>query len=235
MSLFFFPWTDSSEVRMFQDCMLYFSARRERVIYQLLRVLIRPNLSRSLLLSGHLLLQAFCSLDKIISTSFSALRQHLRLHLVLPSDMIRVIVWSVTVAAFHTLIHFGRYIRLIGRESNTMNVSFEAIRPCFIHNQIMAVVPEFFIKAAAITVWDWELCSMWCWLLLHIPASFDKTRQRRESADTEGGGWHVGSFWVFLVSMWSQREALTEMWQIPALSKTKKNGRLSHIVICQVR
>lgn len=86
MSLFFRELIH--QVKMFQDYLLYFSACRECIIYQLLWVLIRPNLSSSLLLSGHLLLQAFCSLDKVISTPSSVLRQHLRLYSVLLSDII---------------------------------------------------------------------------------------------------------------------------------------------------
>ena len=94
----------------------------------------------------------------------------------------------------------------------------------------------FHKKAPAIRMGDWELCSMWCWLVLHIPASLDNTQRRKtgERTERERGreGWHVGSFWVSL----SWCETNVKLWQkCDRYLQCQKTSRLAHILICQVR
>lgn len=63
------------------------------------------------------------------------------------------------------------------------------------------------------------------------PAEKERGEDRQGERERERG-MTCGFILGFFVSMRNQREALTEMWQIPAMSKT---GRLAHILICQVR
>lgn len=67
-------------------------------------------------------------------------------------------------------------------------------------------VAEYFIKASAITAPVGELCSMWCWLLLHIPASLHNTQRRERTGRERKRETTRGFILGFFVSMKNQHE-----------------------------